>query len=266
MFQTPLVVRAREVLAVAQVYQPDLIVAEASGPVSILESERTVATAQWRLAQASLRGRPSAPERVSLVFDGLEIAAADVMKSGPLANAERIEFHVRRDPASAPDQPLFDFAIRAAGAKSPLARLIAQPIDAELTAVLRGLNDLSPKPFRVRLKELQQAGARLEVTNARLRQGNAIAAARGDLRLGASGRLDGAMTIMTAGFEGFVQDLIGGSAKARDQASAIAGVGLALLGQPAELDGRQAVALPLSFNNGTVFLGPVRLGQLPALY
>jgi hypothetical protein len=39
-----------------------------------------------------------------------------------------------------------------------------------------------------------------------------------------------------------------------------------MLGQPAELEGRRAVTLPLRFADGVVFLGPLRAGELPPLF
>ncbi|MGH6725019.1 MAG: DUF2125 domain-containing protein [Pseudolabrys sp.] len=39
-----------------------------------------------------------------------------------------------------------------------------------------------------------------------------------------------------------------------------------MLGQPASLDGRQAVTLPLRFKDGTAFLGPIPLGNTPARF
>jgi hypothetical protein len=44
-------------------------------------------------------------------------------------------------------------------------------------------------------------------------------------------------------------------------------VGAAVLGgQQTELEGQRAVTLNLRFDDGVAFLGPLRLGQVPALY
>lgn len=267
-FDPPLVLTARELVAVAQVYRPTLIIAEASGPIAIAEAGRTIAVADWRLAQASLRGRPSAFERLSIVLDGAQLADPSGEAASVLLKADHVEFHLRPDPARAREPPAFDFALRLSGATSPMSRFLARPVDAELDTLLLGLTDLTPKPLRVKFKEMQAAGARLEVKNARLRQGSAIAAATGSLGLSATGRLDGALTVTMTGFEGLVQSLAGPNAddRAKDQAGMLAGLGLALLGRPAELDGKQAVALPLRFNDGGAYLGPLSLGKLPPLY
>ena len=49
----------------------------------------------------------------------------------------------------------------------------------------------------------------------------------------------------------------------------LAGMGTSLLGflgQPAELEGRRAVTMPLRFADGAVSLGPLALGRTAPLY
>src|SRR5262249_19061749 len=72
--QGPVVLKAKEVVAVSQIYQPTLLIAEITGPLTVGEPGRPAAlSASWLLAQASLRGMPGAPERVSIAVDGLRI-------------------------------------------------------------------------------------------------------------------------------------------------------------------------------------------------
>ena len=55
--QPPRVVKAKDLVALAQVYEPNLIIAEITGPLSVAEPGNPAALrADWRLAQASLRG------------------------------------------------------------------------------------------------------------------------------------------------------------------------------------------------------------------
>jgi hypothetical protein len=53
---------------------------------------------------------------------------------------------------------------------------------------------------------------------------------------------------------------------ARQQAGANISLGINLLGEPATLEGKKAVTLPLRFTDGAVFLGPVPIGNTPALF
>jgi hypothetical protein len=156
-----------------------------------------------------------------------------------------------------------------------------------MAGTLRGLTELSAKPWPQLLRDLQAANGRLDVTQARIRQGDILAVGRGTLRLTPRGALDGEMQLTIAGLEQLMTVL--GIDKAVGQASqnalsrlapglnldrllgpggnaALAAAGAAMLGQPAELEGRQAVALPLRFADGVVFLGPVRVGELAPLF
>jgi hypothetical protein len=53
---------------------------------------------------------------------------------------------------------------------------------------------------------------------------------------------------------------------ARNNAGLGLAAGLALIGEPAELDGQKALALPLRFVDGAVFLGPLQVGQIVPLF
>ncbi len=53
---------------------------------------------------------------------------------------------------------------------------------------------------------------------------------------------------------------------ARSQAGANLSFGLNLIGEQTTLEGHRAVTLPLRFNDGTIFLGPIPIGNAPALF
>jgi len=53
---------------------------------------------------------------------------------------------------------------------------------------------------------------------------------------------------------------------ARQQAGANMSLGLNLLGEQTTLEGKHAVTLPLRFDDGSIFLGPIRIGNAPALF
>jgi hypothetical protein len=289
----PLAFKARHVIVASQLSQPDLLIAELEGPLTLsLPDASDALVAQWKLAQASLRGRPSAPQRLSIVlsepiFDGRSAAGTQ-----RLAAANRLDFHVRLVGGSADDNPVVEVAASAANLSTALHPAGAQPVDVQAVGTLRGLRDLAPKPLPVRLKELQAAGGRFDVTRARLRQGDVIAVASGTLGLNAGGHLDGQLEVTIAGLDrilpalgidpqapnnpqsarvgaalGALDRLVPGLAQfARENAGPGLAAGLRLLGTPNTLEGRQAVSLPLRFTDGAVFLGPVPLGRVAPLY
>src|SRR6185312_12615241 len=124
------------------------------------------------------------------------------------------------------------------------------------STLLRGLSHLQPRPLPVLLRELQAAGGELDVESLRLVSGSLTAIGSGTLRLSAHGRLDGELMLTIAGFDPKTL----GPLLADSDVKRVAGLSLlALLGRPAQLDGRPAVRMPLRFADGTVSLGPLPL-------
>ena len=52
----------------------------------------------------------------------------------------------------------------------------------------------------------------------------------------------------------------------RNNSGSLAAAGISMLGQPAEIEGKKAVTLPLKFTDGAVYLGPILVGQTQALF
>ena len=289
-FQPALVLTTKSLLVVAQVYDPTLLIGEITGPMTVSESGAPEAlVASWRLAQISVRGRPNAPERVSMAADDVRIDRGRV--GGPqLAGATHLELHGRTDAASTSDNPAADLVVRLSGATVPAAgALAAQPLDGEVTAVLRGLKSFAPRPLPTALRELQGAGGRLEVSSAHLQQGDTIVQGNGSVGLSPSGRLDGTMSVSIAGFDKVIVAFrnLPQAAPAPPSASnrsalsafdrlapALGGAGrneiaaglLGLLGERTVLEGKQAVTMQLRLTDGAAYLGPIPLGQIPPLY
>ena len=158
--------------------------------------------------------------------------------------------------------------------------------------MLRGLKDFGPKPWPDRFREIQAAGGRIEITNARVKQGETIAAANGALGLSPRGRLDGQLRLTVANLADLLPalGLDGRSPQAANKpldnaarparphragagqyraAERGAGAGRRrsnFIGQPAEIEGKRAITLPLRFNDGAVTLGPIPLGQTAPLF
>lgn len=289
--QPPLSIKLKQILAVAQVWDPKLIIAEFTGPLTVAEGNGApYATATWTLAESSLRGTPAQPERASVVIDGLRVAGA-APSNTLLFDSKHSEFHARMQIGSWPSNPAIDLAVKLEAAVAPAVHsYTAQPFDADVLAVLHGLKDFSPKPLAARLREWQASGGKLEIQNARLAQGDARANTTGTLGLTQQGRLDGALKVTAAGLERYLP-AVGegrGGALSLDRAApalnaierAVPGLGarlapqqqnlqaglLALLGQPAEIEGKRGVAVPVRFTDGTASFGPIPLGQVPALF
>ncbi|HEY1310111.1 MAG TPA: DUF2125 domain-containing protein, partial [Pseudolabrys sp.] len=62
----PVEIKAGGMLIAAQIYQPNLLITEFHGPLTIAEPGKPPnIVVNWKLAQSSVRGTPTAPERVS---------------------------------------------------------------------------------------------------------------------------------------------------------------------------------------------------------
>src|SRR5258708_28248603 len=178
-----------------------MLFAEFTGPLPASDpGQPPYLTASWTLAQASVRGTPSAPERASIAIDALKLDGA-VRGARPLLDTKHAEFHARVQFASWPQNPAIDLVTKLVGATSGLHPLAAQPFDVDILAVLHGMKDFVMKPLPVRLREWQATGGRLEIQNARLVQGDALATATGLLALTQRGGLDGTLQLNAANIE-----------------------------------------------------------------
>jgi hypothetical protein len=166
------------------------------------------------------------------------------------------------------------------------------------------LKDVSPKPWPERLRELQAAGGHVEIVQSRIQQGDLIAVAAGTLGLDAQGHLDGELQMTVAGIEqaipalglekmlddgvpqatldrvvpgvktqdignvlGALDRAIPGLGKVvRQNASVGVAAGIKALGKEAVLEGKKARTFPLRFADGAVYLGPLKVGQIPPLF
>jgi hypothetical protein len=207
-----------------------------------------------------------------------------------LLRAKHIEIHGRIAEGSAASKPVIEIVLQLDQASAPALHPAAtQPIDANITSTLRGLNDFSPKPWPARFREMQAADGRIEIIKARVQQGEILAVGEGTLSLNGNGQLEGQLRVTMVGLEQFLteigaqqrvqtspnMDKLAGALDrlapglgdlARQQAGANVSLGINMLGEQTTLEGKRAVALPLRFTDGSVFLGPIPIGNTPALF
>jgi len=289
--QPALELKTSSLVVMAQVYQPGLLISEFRGPLTVGESGKSPdIVVDWKVAQSSVRGTPTAPSRVALVFDQPVVDRMNGGNRQNLLRAKHIEIHGRLAEGSVAVNPVIEIATQLEQASAPeLHPAAAKPIDANVTSILRGLNDFAPKPWSVRFREIQAAGGRIDITQARVQQGDILAVGGGSLSLNGNGRLEGELRVTIAGLEQFLaaigaqqrvqtsphmDKLVGVLDRlapglgdvARQQAGANISAGINMLGEQTTLEGKRAVTLPLRFNDGAVFLGPIPIGNTPALF
>jgi hypothetical protein len=260
---SPVEIKTSNIHIATQVYQPNLLITEVTGPLTIGEPGRPpLFTADWKLAQSSVRGTPHDPQRLSVVIDAPSVKQAGV---GPLLfAADRLEFHARMLEGSAQANPVIEVVARTVKVSTPVAGpAAATPVNLEIDAVLRGLGSLKPEPLPQRLREFTQAGGKIEVRKVRLERGDTLAVGSGELTLNRQGRLEGRLNTTVAGAEALINDIAAANQKKLGFSISI---GSGLLGGDRKLDGRPAMSLPLRVNDGLIYLGPLKLGEIPPLF
>jgi hypothetical protein len=304
--QAPVTAKLGEILVVAQVYDPKLLIAEFTAPATIYDrGQQPSMTVNWRTARSSVVGLPGVPQRASIVFDDPSIDRVNGAVQAPLARARHIELHGRLAEGSALDRPVIETVMKIeSGSVQEVHPLLAEPFDADARTMLSGLKDFSPKPWPQRFREIQAAGGHVEIVQSRIVQGDLVAVAAGTLGLSANGRLEGELQMTVAGIEKVipalgiekmldegvpqstldrvapgvktsdVNNLFGALDRAipglgkvvKQNANVGVAAGINALGKEAVLEGKKARAFPLRFVDGTVFLGPLKVAQVPPLF
>jgi hypothetical protein len=283
-----LILKAQDMVVQADVWQPTVLTTELTGPLTIAEpGQGETISAKWRHAQTQVHGLPTSPESVLIVLDQ---PVVDRVGGDNLFKADHVDLTGRMVSGSVQANPVIEIALKLAAAAAPSWHSAAAiPADADIAVVLRGLKDFAPKPWPQVFRELQAAGGRIEIKNARVQQRDTIAVASGALGLSPAGRLDGQLRLTVANLDKFLPELhldsqeqappqfnkaVGaldrfmpglGNALRKNAAPMIA-AGANMMGQPTELEGKPAVMLPLRFDDGNVSLGPLRLGPTPPLF
>jgi hypothetical protein len=302
---TPITAKLGEILVVGQVYEPGHLIAEFTAPATISDRDGNSFAVNWRVGESSVIGLPGVPRRVSIVFDDPALDRKNGSMQVPLASAKHVELHGRLMEGAAADQPLIESVLEVRGGSiKGLHPLLEEPFDADVRALLSGLNDFSPKPWPVRFRELQAAGGHIEIEQSRIQQGDLIAVAAGNLGLSPSGHLEGELQMTVAGIEKVIPalgidkmleegvpqatlDRVAPGVKSQDLSNlmgaldrAIPGLGKVVkqnanvgvaaginaLGREATLEGKKARTFPLRFVDGAVFLGPLKVAQTPPLF
>ncbi|MEP9354420.1 DUF2125 domain-containing protein [Xanthobacter sp. KR7-65] len=261
---------AASVHAVAQVWAPNHLVAEFTGPARVEDLDTGAAyVAAWSLLQMSgvgdLSGRP---DRFSLRAQDvrLEQPGAAGTPPAPLLSARLFEFHARRSPGAEGRPDSVDYASGLAGGESAvLAALGASgPVDMTLQGTVTASADLRPMPLAQRMRAWAAAGGvakldRFVVTSPRL-----AVTAGGAVSLDTQGRLNGKLDLGFAGLNELVQGLDRAGVIPREIAPIV--TALAMVGKAGQVEGRKGTTFALSFDSGTLKLAGFPVGIIPPVF
>ena len=287
-------IAAKTAIFGAMIWHPTSLVGDVVGPLTFAELGQSPRfTADWTHGEITVRGIPPNPESASFSFDAPRVDRL-MAAAGPdeLFKADQVAAAARVIGGEPNHHPVIEATLHVGGAVAPaLHSLLASPADINLDAVVRGFEDLSPKSWPERVREMQAAGGGIDIKELRMTQGDAIIiVGTGTLTVNDRGKLDGILGVGVVGIERIIPmlgidrliaqgvDRLSGSDNLLDRlAPGISGVirqsanagaieTLKKMGQPTSIDGRPAVALPLRFVDGTIYLGVLPVGQIAPLF
>lgn len=212
-------------------------------------------TARLASAEAALRGGPQG-QQVTANMSGADI---DARTLGFALTVGSLVLSVTQRPDLLSAVASAERLVATAGLDSPLGRDVEH---LDLSAELVGVLDLAAPP-RLALEEFRDGGGTLTIKRLNLIWGPLRLLAEGTLTLDAELRPRGQLTAHVQGLADAIGRFEAAGALPRNQATGLKIAG-ALLTKP-NGDGKPETELPLSFEGGTVFLGPVALAKLPAL-
>ncbi len=296
----PYDVKTGDVSFSAEIYRPTRLVGDVLGPLSLAEAgQPPTFAANWKRAEVGVSGVPPYPETVFANLDGPHLDRVGAGGNETWFQAKRADLHGRVLSGSPRNHPVIETTVHLIAATAPtLHPLLAAAVDVDADAVLSGFNDLLPKPWPQRFREMQANGGGVEIKALRFAQGKAIiVVGAGKLSLNDHGKLDGVVQVAIVGLEQIVPQLglgamlaqsidrlsgtpgtaaqglnaldqivpgLGGAL--RDTANAGIVDNLSKMGQPTTVENQAAVVLPLRFTDGGIYLGMLRVGEVPPLF
>lgn len=237
--------------AVALAYKPNHVVAELDGPAQATLASGHSFDATWSLLRVSAVVSDGRLQRYDSVVEGFKATQADAPDGAAVAQAASLETHLRIAPDSPPEAPSFDVAIDGKGVASPMIDALAgssAPGDLTLRATMTRADAIGPGDPVDNLERWRLAGGKLIVAQLKATRGRIALDLRGELALDDQHRIAGRVEGSAAG----VEQLIGGGG---------------LLGGLAALGGSgKGLPFALTFRDGRVMMGPLKLLALQPLY
>ena len=197
--------------AVAQVYQPRLVVFESTGPFHVEQGGLT-GDASWSGLQGSFHGASDGFTRASLVIDGPKVTVAGA-DPGPIAvDGRHLELHARPTPGRFESEGAVDLSLRLTQAEVPQLDALTgteAPADLALDATLTQATVLRTGPVPRELERWRQAGGALDLTSLSLAKGPQRVQAKGALALDSFHRPAGQLDLRAAGVDALIGGIVG---------------------------------------------------------
>ena len=241
-------------LAVAQIYQPELVIVESDGPMVVQMQGMDPVEASWQLARGSIRfqGR-DLPERVSVEADSITISHG--VNGQPPARIKRVELHALRHAENFAQDRAYDLALAINGLSEPAldavlnrADVMNVTFDASITQVLPPARETAQE----RIEAWRKNNGQLQIKTFLIERGDVNFMMSGTAALDPVKRPHFQFDLKVKGLEQIM--------RATGQKPELLG----LLGGKRAAQGEMAFSL--RSKDGQVFLGPLMLGKIPPLY
>lgn len=257
------------VRAIAQVYNPKLILAEAEGPLKVqLPGATRKIDANWSVFRVSLRTAKPIPERLSIKIEKLVMQVETANGKTEKIAAANAEFHIRPAPDVKADIGSTDLALLITKAASESANHITgedAPIDASIVTRITRVPLLLTGPRDQRLEQWRLAKGTLTLQNSTITKGRAQLVASGRLALDDAHRPAGQINAKAAGVSVLLRKL--GLPEFLVSAGSLLGGLLSGGKQTGTEPSRAFIPLPIVIRDGRVRIGPKQLkGELKPLY
>lgn len=265
----PLRITAASAHAVAQIWNPNHIVAEFASPAKVEDLSRGVTyAATWSLLQMSDVGDSTGkPQRLSVVADQvrLEVAAPGGVSIQAYV-AQHAELHMRRTPGGSGGRDGMDFALSLIGGESAAlaATGTSGPVDMTLQGHVSAADDMRAMSVPDRLRAWTQAGGVFRLDTLQITTPKSALELSGTVSIDSEGRLNGPVKV---GFSG-VDDSLKALARAGLVPAEVAPIvgALMLTGKPGDVAGRKGSTFSLTLRQGALQLGRYPVGVIPPLF
>ena len=262
--------------AVAQVYQPRLVLFESAGPFHAEQGDLT-GDASWTALSGSVHGASEGFTRASLVVEGPQVSVAGA-GPGPIAVSGRhLELHARPTPGRFDSDGAVDVSLRLAQAAVPQLDALMRsddPADLALDATIVRARVLDTGTVPRELERWRKAGGSLDLTALSFGKGQQRVQAKGSLGIDAGHRPAGQIDLRAAGLDTLIGSIVGqrfGSDKGALVGQLVGG--LLGLGRRAEPEAQPGTAPlkalpPLKLVDGRLLFSgfPIPNVFLPVLY
>lgn len=197
------------VSGLTQIYQRQLIIAEATGPLR-LTSGGALVEGTWTLLQTSLRMEHERLDRLSLVLDNPSFTVAG-LRPEPLAFASRhAEAHLRPSVGAGPSRPAYDASLTLTQAtlRNGPDLGLREPADVDVVAKVTGVPDVGLAPADA-AEAWRKSEGRVEFGKLKITAGETRLEGTGELSLDDLHRVAGRLGFSGTGIEGPLQALLG---------------------------------------------------------